>query len=164
MGAREPRAPERAAQAGMTFLELLATATIMMILASAVLPLAKVTVKRQREIELRRALRDVRTAIDRYHDAVQAGQIGGSDVPVGSEGFPPKLEVLVDGVNQVGTLGRKLKFLRRIPRDPMTNSSEWGLRCYQDAPDDDSWCGSNVWDVYTKSAGVGLDGTPYREW
>lgn len=159
-----PNAGARRGERGMTYLEMLATATIMLILASAVLPLARVTVKRQRELELRRSLREMRTAIDRFKLLADAGQIDPRDVPVGSEGYPTELEVLVKGVGAVGTLGRKHKFLRRIPRDPMTGSDEWGLRCYQDAADDDSWCGSNVWDVYTKSEGVGLDGTPYREW
>jgi len=142
----------------------MATATILLILASAILPLARVTQKRGREIELRRALREMRTAIDRYKLAVDQGQIGGTDVKLGSEGYPPDLETLVKGVSQVGQIDRKLKFLRRIPLDPMTRSDEWGLRCYQDEPDSSSWCGDNVWDVYTKSEGTALDGTKYRDW
>jgi len=149
---------------GFTYLEMIATATILMILASAVLPLARVTYKRQRELELRRALREIRTAIDKYKQEVDAGQIGGTDVRLGSEGYPPELETLVKGVNRVGTPGKKLKFLRRIPVDPMTRSAEWGMRCYQDEPDSGSWCGQNVWDVYTKAEGKGLDGTAYKEW
>lgn len=160
LGKDGPAARER----GMSLLELVATCTVMLILASAVLPLARITIQRQKEIDLRRALREMRTAIDRYHQKVEEGQIGGSDVKLGSEGYPPDLETLIEGVNQVGTLGKKLKFLRRIPKDPMTNGTEWGLRCYQDEPDSDSWCGSNVWDVYTTSTRKGLDGTPYREW
>jgi len=148
----------------MTFVELMVTATIMAILASAILPLARVTHKREREIELRRALREMRTAIDRYKLAVDQGQIGGTDVKLGSEGYPPDLETLVKGVSQVGQIDRKLKFLRRISVDPMTQSTEWGLRCYQDEPDDTSWCGDNVWDVYTTSEGTALDGTKYRDW
>jgi hypothetical protein len=90
--------------------------------------------------------------------------IGGTDVKLGSEGYPPDLETLVKGVNRVGALDRKLKFLRRIPVDPMTSTAEWGLRCYQDDPDSTSWCGENVWDVYSKSTAKGLDGTNYNTW
>jgi len=153
---------------GVTYLELIATAAIVMILASAILPLGKVTVTRQRELELRRALRELRTAIDRYKAAVDQGQVGGSDVKLGSEGYPPDLETLVKGVNRVGTTDRKIKFLRRVPRDPLTpadtEEAEWGLRCYQDEPDATSWCGQNVYDVYSKSTGKALDGTKYSEW
>ena len=149
---------------GVTYLELIATATIMMILASAILPMGRVAVRRQREIELRRELRVVRRAIDQYKLAVDQGQIGGTDVKLGSEGYPEDLETLVKGVKRVGTVDRKLKFLRRIPVDPMTGSAEWGLRCYQDDPDSTSWCGDNVWDVYSKSTAKGLDGTTYNTW
>ena len=149
---------------GVTYLELIATATILMILASAILPLGRVAVQRQREIELRRELRTMRLAIDRYKLAVEQGQIGGTDVKLGSEGYPEDLETLVKGVKRVGTVDRKLKFLRRIPVDPMTGTAEWGLRCYQDDPDSTSWCGDNVWDVYSKSTAKGLDGTTYNTW
>lgn len=152
-------------QRGFTYLELVATAAILMILASAIMPMAKVTRKRQKEIELRRELRIIRTAIDDYKKHVDAGKIGGSDVKLGSEGYPPTLEILVEGVSQVGSASDvKLKFLRRIPFDPMTHSTEWGMRCYQDDHDSDSWCGSNVWDVYSKSQGEALDGTKYADW
>ena len=149
---------------GVTYLELIATATIMMILASAILPMGRVAVRRQREIELRRELRIMRRAIDQYKLAVDQGQIGGTDVKLGSEGSPEDLETLVKGVKRVGTVDRKLKFLRRIPVDPMTGTAEWGLRCYQDDPDSTSWCGDNVWDVYSKSTAKGLDGTTYNAW
>jgi general secretion pathway protein G len=149
---------------GVTYLELVAVATILMILASAILPLGKVTVQRQRELELRRALRDMRRAIDGYKGAVEAGQIGGTEVKLGSEGYPPDLETLVKGVQRVGAVERKLKFMRRIPVDPMTKGTEWGLRCYQDDPDSTSWCGENVYDVYTKSQSKALDGTIYNTW
>ena len=149
---------------GDTYLELIATATIMMILASAILPMGRVAVRRQREIELRRELRIMRRAIDQYKLAVDQGQIGGTDVKLGSEGYPEDLETLVKGVKRVGTVDRKLKFLRRIPVDPMTGTAEWGLRCYQDDPDSTSWCGDNVWDVYSKSTAKGLDGTTYNAW
>jgi len=149
---------------GVTYLELIATATILMILASAILPMGRVAVQRQREIELRRELRTMRRAIDQYKLAVEQGQVGGTDVKLGSEGYPEDLETLVKGVKRVGTVDRKLKFLRRIPVDPMTGTAEWGLRCYQDDPDSTSWCGDNVWDVYSKSTAKGLDGTPYNTW
>jgi general secretion pathway protein G len=149
---------------GFTYFELLATIIILMILASAILPTAKVLRKRQKEIELRRSLRILRTALDGYKKAVTDGQIGGTDVKVGSEGYPEDLDVLVKGVSQVGKIDVKLKFLRRVPFDPMTGKAEWGKRCYQDEPEDTSWCGENVWDVYSLSAGVGLDGTKYKEW
>jgi general secretion pathway protein G len=149
---------------GVTYLELIATATILMILASAILPMGRVAVQRQREIELRRELRVMRRAIDQYKLAVEQGQIGGTDVKLGSEGYPEDLETLVKGVRRVGTVDRKLKFLRRIPVDPMTGTAEWALRCYQDDPDSTSWCGDNVWDVYSKSTAKGLDGTNYNSW
>jgi general secretion pathway protein G len=148
----------------VTYLELIATAAILMILASAILPVARVGYTRRKEMELRRALREVRTAIDRYKLLVDQGQIGGSDVKLGSEGYPPSLEILVNGVNRVGTQDRKIKLLRRLPVDPMTAKPEWGMRCYQDDSDETSWCGQNVWDVYSKSAGKGLDGTRYDTW
>jgi len=149
---------------GVTYLELIATATILMILASAILPMGRVAVQRQREIELRRELRTMRRAIDQYKLAVEQGQIGGTDVKLGSEGYPPDLDTLVKGVRRVGTVDRRLRFLRRIPVDPMTGTAEWGLRCYQDDPDSTSWCGDNVWDVYSKSTAKGLDGTAYNTW
>ncbi len=149
---------------GYTYLELVATAGILLILASGILPLARVTVKRQKEIELRRSLREIRTAIDRYKAAVDGGLIGGTDVKLGSEGYPPDLETLVKGVSQVGRLDHKLKFLRRVPKDPLNPENEWGMRCYQDEPDDDSWCGQNVFDVFSQTEGTALDGTKYAEW
>ena len=158
------RAERRAGERGLTYLELVAAAGILLVLAGAILPLAKVSHTRRKEIELRRELRELRTAIDSYHTAVAQGLIGGTDVKLGSEGYPPDLETLVKGVNQVGAVNKKLKFLRRIPRDPLTGSDEWGKRCYQDDPDETSWCGDNVWDVYSKSEGTALDGSKYAEW
>jgi general secretion pathway protein G len=150
---------------GFSFIELLVVTTIILVLAGAVMPLARITIQRQREIELRRALREIRTAIDKYKDAVDQGQIGGTDNQLGNEGYPPDLETLVEGVTAAGDAsGRKLKFLRRVPADPMTRSAEWGLRSYQDAPDARSWGGKNVFDVYSRSEGTALDGTKYREW
>jgi general secretion pathway protein G len=150
---------------GFSFIELLVVTTIILVLAGAVMPLARVTIQRQREIELRRALRELRTAIDKYKDAVDQGLIGGTDNQLGSEGYPPDLETLVEGVGAAGDASsRKLKFLRRIPVDPMTKSTEWGRRSYQDAPDARSWGGKNVYDVYSRSEGTALDGTKYRDW
>lgn len=157
-------AAERRSERGVTYLELVATAFIVAILASAILPMARVTRQRQREIELRRSLRELRRAVDEYKDAVDKGKIGGPDVKLGSEGYPPDLETLVEGVNQVGTAAKKLRFLRRIPFDPLTQSQEWGLRCYQDKPDSTSWCGQNVYDVFTTREGKALDGTNYKDW
>jgi general secretion pathway protein G len=150
---------------GFTFIELLVVTTILLILASAVLPLAKVTIQRQREMELHRVLREMRAAIDKYKDAVDNGLIGSVDVKAGSEGYPPDLETLVDGVSVANDAsGRKLKFLRRVPVDPITNSSDWGFRAYADKPDSTSWGGGNVYDVYSKAEGTGLDGTKYKDW
>jgi len=150
---------------GYTFVELLVVVTILMILASAVLPLAQVTMQRQREAELRRDLREIRTAVDKFKDAVDMGQIATTELKPENEGYPPDLQVLVDGVPAANdATGRKLKYLRHVPIDPMTNSTEWGLRSYQDKPDSTSWGGQNVFDVYTKNNGTGLDGTKYRDW
>jgi general secretion pathway protein G len=154
----------RRKEAGVTYLEMVATAAIVMILASAILPMGRVMRKRALEIELRQNLRQLRTAIDNYKRAVDAGQIGGTDLRAGSEGYPPDLETLVKGVTQVGHPDHKLKFLRRVPEDPMLRSKGWGLRCYQDEAESTSWCGSNVWDVYSKSEGKGIDGTRYKGW
>ena len=153
------------AERGYTFIELMVVSAIVLLLASAVMPLARVTATRQREAELRRALRDMRTAIDKFKEAADSGQISMFDMKTGAEGYPPDLETLVEGVSVVGDAsGRKLKFLRRIPIDPMTNSTEWGMRSYQDKPDSTSWGGQNVYDVFTKSKGTALDGTKYIDW
>ena len=156
--------PVRRRERGTTFIEVLAVAAIVAILAAAILPLSRVTRQRQREIELRRSLREMRTAIDRFKDGVDRGQIGGSDVRLGSEGYPQSLETLVEGVNQVGRPGFKLKFLRRIPEDPFSGKAEWGMRCYQDDHDSSSWCGDNVYDVYSLAEGSALDGTKLKDW
>ena len=162
---RPPMRGRVRAVAGFTFIELLVVSTMLAVLASAVLPLSKVTMQRQREVELRRGLRDMRTAIDRYKDAVTLQQIGGSNVEMGNEGYPPDLETLVEGVERMNDAsGTKLKFLRRIPFDPMTRGTEWGLRSYQDSPDATTWGGDNVYDVYSRSNATALDGTHYNEW
>jgi general secretion pathway protein G len=152
-------------ETGFTFVELLVVTTILLILASAVMPLAKVTMQRQREVELRRSLREMRTAIDKHKDTADAGGIASFDIKAGTEGYPPTLETLVEGVTKAGdATGIKLKFLRRIPIDPMTRSTEWGMRSYGDKPDSTVWGGGNVFDVYTKSTGKALDGTKYKDW
>jgi general secretion pathway protein G len=150
---------------GYTFIELLIVASIVMNLASAIIPLAKVTAVRQREVDLHRALREIRIAIDKYKDAADAGQISPLDIKVGTEGYPPDLQTLVDGVTAANdATGRKLKYLRKIPTDPMTHSTDWGRRSYQDRPDTTKWGGENVFDVYTNFNGTALDGTKYRDW
>jgi len=150
---------------GYTFVELLIVTTIILILAAAVQPLAKVAITRQKESELRRVLREMRTAIDKFKDAADAQMIPPTELQVGSEGYPPSLEILVEGVSVANDAsGRKLKFLRRIPIDPMTGSDEWGMRAYQDKPDSTSWGGQNVYDVYSQSGATALDGTKYRDW
>jgi general secretion pathway protein G len=150
---------------GFTFVELVIVSTLVLILASAVQPLAKVTITRQKEVELRRALREMRTAIDKFKDAADAQLIPPTELRAGSEGYPPDLETLVEGVSVVNdATGRKLKFLRRIPKDPMTGETEWGLRSYQDRPDSTSWGGQNVYDVYSLATGEALDGSKYRDW
>ena len=150
---------------GYSFVELLVVTALVAILASAVMPLARVAMQRQREAELRRTLREVRTAIDHYKDAADQGMIAATELRLGNEGYPPTLEVLVEGVRASGdATDRKLKFLRRVPIDPMTGSKEWGMRSYQDRPDARSWGGQNVFDVFTTSEGTALDGTKYKDW
>ena len=149
------------AEAGMTLLELIITCAILLILSSAALPIAKYSVVRQKEVELRRDLREMRDAIDRYKDAADRNQIR---VEIGSEGYPPDLETLVTGV-QLGTSSdKKIRFLRKVPVDPITGRAEWGLRAVQDDPDSTSWGGKNVFDVYSKSTGTAQDGTRYSDW
>jgi len=131
---------------------------ILSILTLMALPLARVTTKREKERELRRALWETRDAIDRYKDA---GDRGAFQIKVDTNGYPPTLDDLITGVDMQG---KKTRFLRRIPVDPMTGTTDWGLRSIQDDPDSDSWGGQNVFDVYTKSEGTGLDGTKYKDW
>ena len=150
---------------GYSFVELLVVVTILLILASAIVPLGKVTMQRQREIKLSRSLREMRTAIDRFKDAADLGLIGGATIEASNEGYPPDLETLVNGVETLNDAGgQKIRFLRRIPIDPMTKSNDWALRSYQDDRQSQSWGGDNVYDVYTKSTGIALDGTRYRDW
>jgi general secretion pathway protein G len=150
---------------GYTFIELLVVSTMLLILASAIMPLTKVTMQRMREAELRRALREMRTAIDKFKDAADLGNIGATDLKAGAENYPPDLDTLVQGVSAANDqTGRKLKFLRRVPKDPMTKSIEWGLRSYQDDPDSTRWGGQDVFDVHTTSDGTALDGSKYKDW
>ena len=146
---------------GFTLIELLATVTILSILVGMALPLARNSLKRDREIELRQNLREVRAALDKYKEAADLMQI---EVPTDTEGYPQTLDVLVDGVQLIGQAGKTIKFLRKIPIDPMTNSTDWGMRSYQDEPTAQSWGGQNVFDIYTKSDGVAFDGTRYKDW
>ena len=150
---------------GYSFVELLVVTTIILILASAVQPLARVTIQRQKESELRRALRDMRDAIDKFKDAADQGMIPSTELKAGSEGYPPDLETMVEGVSVANDAsGRKLKLLRRVPVDPMTGKAEWGLRAYQDKPDATTWGGQNVFDVRSLSGATALDGSKYKDW
>ena len=145
-------------QSGMTLVELVVAIAIMAILATGVLPISRTVVKRERERELRAALWQMRDAIDRYKDAADRGAF---QIKLGSEGYPPDLDTLVKGVD---VSGKTIRFLRHVPMDPMTHSTEWGLRSMQDDPTSDSWGGQGVFDVYSKSPGTALDGTKYSDW
>jgi general secretion pathway protein G len=151
-----PRARRR--QHGFTLIELIVATTILIILTGMAVPIVRVSVQRERERELHQALWTLRDAIDRYKDAADRGSF---QTKVGSENYPPDLDTLVKGVD---VAGKKLKFLRKVPIDPMTGKNEWGLRSMQDDPDSDSWGEQNVFDVYTKSQGTALDGTKYKDW
>ncbi len=146
------------ANGGFTLIELIVATAILVILTGLIVPAARISIKRERERELRADLWEMRDAIDRYKSASERGAF---QIKLGSEGYPPDLQTLVDGVD-VG--GKKLKFLRRIPIDPMTGNTDWGLHSMQDDPDSSSWDGNNVFDVYTKSEGIALDGTKYKDW
>lgn len=144
--------------AGFTLIELIVATAILVVLTSLAIPLARVTIKREKEHQLRQDLWDMRDAIDRYKDAADRNAF---QQKVGTEGYPPDLDTLVKGVD---VQGKKLKFLRRIPTDPMTGGTDWGLRSMQDDKDSDSWGGQNVFDVFTKSQDTALDGTKYKDW
>ncbi len=152
----------RARSGGLTLIELVVTIAILSILASMVLPIAKVTLKREKELELRRSLRTMREAIDEYKKYSDSGLIQKRGLR--AQGYPEDLEILVEGVAQVGAIDKKLRFLRRIPVDPMTGEPIWGLRSTMDEPDSTSWGGQNVFDVYSLSPGTALDGSKYSDW
>lgn len=145
-------------QRGFTLLELIIASAILVVLSTMAVPLARLTIQREKERELRAALWQMRDAIDRYKDAADRQLF---QIKVDSQGYPPDLDTLVKGVD---VQGKKLKFLRKIPIDPMTNSTDWGMRSMQDDADSDSWGEQNVFDVYTKSTGTALDGSKYKDW
>ncbi len=156
-----PRRCGSFSKTGMTLLELIIAAAILLILSSGALPVVRFTIVRQKEAELRRDLREMRDAIDRYKDYCDRGLIR---VEAGSEGYPPDLNMLVKGVSIGAGTDHKIRFLRRIPKDPMTGQPDWGLQALRDDPDSKSWDGKNVFDVHSKSQATALDGTKYSEW
>jgi general secretion pathway protein G len=162
-----PGRRRRQGQSGFTLVELVVAFTILLVLSSMAVPMARYQVRRQREKELRYALREMHTAIDKYKDLCDAGKITGKQ---DEYCYPPTLEILVEGVKLNGVitgLGQgsgKIRFLRRVPLDPMTGTTDWGKRSMQDDPDATSWGGQNVFDVYTKSFDKAADGTPYGDW
>jgi general secretion pathway protein G len=149
-------------QGGFTLLELVVTATVLLILASVTLPLAKNGLKRQHELELRRALREMRTAIDEYKKLAEQQKIKAP--PAEANFYPESLEILVEGAPAAGSVSRKVHFLRRIPVDPFTGKPQWGLRNTNDDATSTSWGGGHVYDVYSLSQGTGMNGIPYRDW
>jgi general secretion pathway protein G len=153
--------PPASRQGGFTVVELAVVAAMIAILTAMVVPVARYTLKRQDEIELRYQLRLMRDAIDKYK---QYSDLGLIPPQIGSEGYPPELKTLVEGVTLVGQLDKKQKFLRRVPIDPMTKKDEWGMRSFQDDPDSFAWGGQNVYDVFSLSDGRGIDGTNYKDW
>jgi general secretion pathway protein G len=157
-GKRRPFGSER----GLTLVELIVSFTIMALLTTMAVPLARYKVRQQKERELRMALREIRTAIDKYKDLSDAGKIPPGKI--GTEGYPENLEQLVEGVKLAGSVDKKIRFLRRLPRDPFTGKPEWGIRSMQDDPKSQSWGGQNVFDVYSKTLEKARDGTPYAEW
>jgi general secretion pathway protein G len=152
----------RKSQSGLTLVELIVAFTIMLILTSMAVPLARYKVRQERERELRHALDDMRKAIDKYKDMADTNQL--PPQKMGTEGYPETLEVLVEGVKAAGQVDKKIKLLRKIPRDPFTNNTDWGKRSMQDDPKSTGWGGQNVFDVHTKSTERAKDGTPYSEW
>ena len=155
------RLGSREGQAGFSMVEMAVVAIMIAILAGMAVPVARYSLRRQMELELRHDLRTIRDAIDKYKQMSDSGLI---PIEIGGEGYPPDLDKLVEGVNLVGQTQKKQRFLRRIPVDPMTGNAEWGKRSYQDENDSFSWGGQNVYDVYSLSAAVGIDGVPYRQW
>jgi general secretion pathway protein G len=158
---RSQEGARRRAALGMTLLELVVACAILITLAGAAVPLARVTLKRRQEADLRYALREMRDAVDRYKDAADRNLV---QVKAGTEGYPPDLDTLVKGVQLAGAADRHVRFLRAIPVDPMTGQKDWGMRSVQDDPDTTSWGGQDVFDVYSRSQGTALDGTKYSDW
>jgi len=151
----------RPRSSGFTVVELAVVCSMVAILSAMAIPIVKYSMKRQNEMELRHDLRQMRDAIDKYKQYADSGQI---QVALGSEGYPPDLEKLIEGVDLVGQINKKQKFLRRIPIDPMSKKAEWGQRSYQDEPNSTSWGGQNVYDVYSLSDARATDGTYYKDW
>lgn len=152
----------RTRQRGMTLVELIVAFTILMLLSTMAVPLARYKVQRDKERDLQRALDEIHKAIDKFKDDMDAGKIGPPKID--SDNYPESLEQLVEGVKATGAVDKKIRYLRRIPKDPMTNSKDWGLRSTRDDPKALAWGGQNVFDVYTKSSDKAKDGTPYSEW
>lgn len=148
----------RRASGGFTLIEMIVAVSILAILTGMAIPLVRVKIQREREVELRHDLWEMRDAIDRYKNDADRGAF---QVKAGTDGYPPDLDTLVKGVD-VG--GKKVRYLRRVPVDPMTGKDEWGMRSTQDDPDSDSWGGQNVFDVFSKSQSTALDGTRYDQW
>ena len=149
-------------QRGLTLVELIVAFTILFLLTSMAVPLARSKVRRERERELRYALREIRTAIDKYKDMADGNFLGPQKL--GSDNYPENLDVLVEGVKKAGEVDKKIRFLRRLPKDPFTNSTDWGKRSTQDDPKSNGWGGQNVFDVYSKTTEKAPDGTSYSEW
>jgi|SRR5579871_1376254 len=147
---------------GLTLVELIVAFTILTLLATMAVPLARYKVQRDKERDLVYSLREIRTAIDKFKDDMDAGKIGPAKLD--SDNYPESLQQLADGVKATGAVDKKIKYLRRIPKDPMTNSADWGLRSDKDDVKSQAWGGQNVFDVYTKSTDKSRDGTPYSEW
>lgn len=159
------RAWLRRDSAGFTFIELIIATAVMMVLASAAVPLARVSIRRQKEQYLHAELRSMRNAIDRFKDLADTGGIAATALRLGCENYPPSLQALVDGVPRANDASnRPVKFLRRVPIDPLTGKADWGLRSYTDPPEATTWSGQCVYDVYSKAPGRALDGTRYRDW
>ena len=165
MERRTPLQWFRKSSSGYTFVEIIVVTGIMAILATAALPIARVNMKRQREAELKRNLREVRAAIDTFHDWAAGGLLAQTELNATAENYPSSLEQLVDGVLLANDAsGRKKKFLRRIPTDPFTGTTDWGKRAYTDTAESKVWGGSSVYDIYTKFDGKALDGSKYKDW
>jgi general secretion pathway protein G len=150
---------------GVTIMELICVVAIMLILAAVAMPVSQTLIQKQKEMELRKALREIRKAIDEFHTVAESFPGVRMELDADNEDlYPPELEILVEGIDLGLAVEKKIKFLRRIPMDPMTKSKEWGLRSSRDEADSDFWGGQNVFDVYTKSEATALDGSKYKDW